>query len=122
MRKPSEILRAAQERIRDPKHWCQRDYATDANGVRVIAQSESAVCWCARGSLRKELSFDLLGEFDYGTNEMTPALHLLYDALPVVRKGCSVVTINDEYGHDEVMRLYDIAIALAEAKEKEEPR
>ncbi len=46
------VLRAAQERIRDPENWCVGDFAQNHLGKSVNATSSDAVKFCALGALR----------------------------------------------------------------------
>jgi hypothetical protein len=48
-----EILRAAAELIGQPGAWTQDYYAKSVDGLEVWATSDSAVCWCMDGALRR---------------------------------------------------------------------
>lgn len=45
------ILKQARKLIQ--QGWCQEAYARDANGNKVEAVDETAVCWCISGAILK---------------------------------------------------------------------
>ena len=105
----ADILRAARARIADPKNWTQNTFAKDADGVELTSydlsgDEYSAVCWCAYGAIYAESSepFSDAGHF------LRRAARELFNS--------TVIRVNDYFGHDAVMRLYDAAIAAAEAE------
>jgi hypothetical protein len=90
-----EILTAAQELIRNPKHWTQGAYARDAQGGKVGALNPNAVCWCMSAAIIKCGGSE---KFGLGLNEQ----------LVEVFKGESgPVHTNDDKGHAAVMALFD---------------
>jgi hypothetical protein len=104
MKNPDElstatILALAQEKIRDPQHWCRGRLALDAEGQDTQPFGDDAVRWCAAGAVSAvaytRLNSDVL-------NALTGAA--------VRRFGSGIITVNDSSGHAAVMEIYDIAI------------
>lgn len=100
----AKILRAARQRITDPKNWTRDAYARDEAGRDTYTNGDCdfAVCWCAYGALGAE-----------GSGVLTPEADILFQAaLELYEKG--PVEINDALGHEAVLRVYDRAIEIAE--------
>src|SRR5262245_41227824 len=90
--KISEILREAQERIRDPKNWTTGTFARNSNGSPLLAsQLHRGMSWCALGSLR--LTCERFSKTEY--------------ILASTFLGNGVPDINDRDGHQAIMKLYD---------------
>lgn len=100
----ADILRAARDQIEDPKNWTQGAFARDANGNEVMSYSDEAVCWCAYGAIRKQTGKAISAESA-----------LLSDTAQRMRRK-ELVSINDFEGHASVLRVFDAAIAAAEAE------
>lgn len=101
----ADILRAARARIEDPKNWTQGAFAKLADGRGTISHDPDAVCWCAIGAVRAEA----------GTRDQAVEYYLTWAALRHFGvAGASVV--NDCNGHASVLKMYDAAIAAAEAE------
>lgn len=95
-----DILRAARARIEDPKHWCQQMEAVDAEGNTTRVYSETAIRWCAMGTL-------------YAEGYAEEALDMLYVAAEELGHS-GPADLNDDTDHTTVMRMYDKAILFAE--------
>jgi hypothetical protein len=100
-----EILKAARELISDKSKWTTDALSRDAaNEPLESGFASGAVCWCA------------LGAIEFITNHVvsftSPVSHLYEAAEAIV--GQFPAHINDAYGHATVMRMYNLAIALAE--------
>lgn len=98
-----ELLKAARAKIADPANWTRFTLARNAKGVPVAPQSKKATCWCAHGALyavggvRGSVSENILYEAAGDTFLADPA------------------EVNDNLGHIQVLMVFDIAIAKAEA-------
>jgi hypothetical protein len=103
-----EILRAARHRIESPRRWCREAFA--ARGVLIVKPaSKRATRWCAVGAVHAELGTDP------GTwpADHSPAIAALWAAaMTLYSEGTNVV--NDFRGHDDILRVFDEAIRLAE--------
>jgi hypothetical protein len=105
-RTPTEILRAARARIADTKHWTRYKAARDRHGHYVPPMSERAVRWCGAGSLNCELA-----------SCPEEAQDAVWEYIqPIVGNGGGIWMVNDLHGHKAVLRMFDQAIALAEAE------
>ncbi len=100
----ADILRAARARIEDPKRLSVGAYATDRRGRSVHPTSGAAACWCAYGALRAE-----------GAEIGGPEADLLEKASLKLFDYISPASVNDKLGHAAVLKMYDTAIAAAEA-------
>lgn len=95
-------LRAAQEKIADPKNWLQGTYAMTADGRSVPAKSPEAVRFCSVGAIRS-------------TDE-----HFWVDDPVIIwleragMFGLKVTSFNDQATHEEVMGAFTRAIEKAE--------
>ena len=92
-------LEDALELIRDPSRWCRDAYARDADGERRGPNEKDAVRWCAEGALLHVTdvpTFELLRELD----------HVAFGLY-----GIGVSRVNDDLGHEAVIRCYEGAIA-----------
>jgi len=101
-----EILRAAREKISDPSRWTRLTYARDQLGAEVDADDKSAVCFCSMGAIYSVTSDDFCGQ--------NRAVSLLYNAAHEISGSRSVVRVNDNLGHEAVVRMFDLAITTAE--------
>ncbi len=101
-RKPSEILRAIGERIREPSRWTTAADARDLNGTNVDPLEANAVCWCWYGALCIEARRSASGRDG---------------AIRYMRLAADVRAIdefNDTHTHAEVLAANARAIELAE--------
>lgn len=102
----AEQLRAAQELIRDPEHWCQGALFRDAHGT--ASAFHNVERRCAIGAL-------------HGSNATSTA-DLLNEAAKEMgflqRRGelCAAAMLNDHTDHATVMEMFDLAIEKAEAE------
>ena len=115
-RPAAEILRAAKHRISDPDRWTQCAFArTGGDGGNPIGPSSgSADCWCARGAIYAEVapsapSSPLAREAEGFLRDAAPP--------PPHDEAEPIAYLNDEGTHDEVLDLFDRAIALAGAEQ-----
>ncbi len=89
-----QILDAAQERIRDPKNWCQRSlHEVSTDGTEQ---------WCARGAVLAEVAC-WGSPVDKLLNRA--ALDMGYSDLP----GHELVNLNNTSDHPTVMAVFDLA-------------
>jgi hypothetical protein len=107
-----EILKAARERIRDPKHWTTKAMARDANGKHIAhpmshrpIEWHNAVCWCGTGAIHMEA--DQRHERPWG------AVLALEDAAFRLFN-LATISVNDILGHEAIMRVFDDAIEAQE--------
>ncbi len=110
-------LRRARARIENPDAWLRKYLACRSDGEPTDPDSENAVCWCARGALEAEGCYVLAEGEDLAelgdAPEQEPWWWLHMEAN---RSGySSIESFNDSQSHAEVLRLFDRAIARAEA-------
>ena len=105
--KPSEALRKARELLTPEGAWTKEGWARNKQHWFVAPESPNAVCWCARGALRK-----VSGGY---TREELDAEIVLQDTLGLTHTG-SIADWNDaeERTQDDVLEAFTKAIALAE--------
>ena len=100
-----EYLVAARARITNPNDWTRDAEARTATNARVRADAPNAVCWCALGALAWSLQKD-----PYDDDKWTLIRALLnFHANELY--GQSEVWVNDYLAHDDVLKMYDAAIA-----------
>ncbi|GAA0235791.1 hypothetical protein LNAOJCKE_0912 [Methylorubrum aminovorans] len=102
----ADILRAARARIEDPKNWTAGQFARTLEGHPVTARSKKAVCWCALGAVAAEAD---------GNDERLAAL-LLFKSSEALFGEEDISIVNDGCGHEAVLKVFDAAIAVAEAE------
>jgi len=100
------VLRAAREKITDPNKWTREYSARNADGVGVDPLDPEAVRWCALGAMRVVNPNGCIVGSPY--EALTRALN------PGSADG--IADFNDHRTHEEVLALFDKAIA---AEEKE---
>lgn len=100
-----ETLKAARALIAAPEHWVRNSWAMTADNRACQPTNPIAVKFCALGALRH-----VDGEHERN------AEWFLEDASHTLRPGATVIFINDhpDFGHDQVLRIYDLAIKAAE--------
>ncbi len=131
--KVSELLRKGRELISDPKKWTKGAYARDNNlvdrsgarrGTHVSAVAPNAACWCSVGALRH---FTLEWDPENGPMPVMgmsqvdgAAYNYLLHAVMRTGNAHSVEQFNDHprTTHESVLRVWDLAIELAEAEGK----
>lgn len=110
-------LREARALIETPETWTRDEAALDAGGEPTDPDDEDAVCWCARGALEAVGCCVLFGgetEEDDGNGMDLAEWSCLNEEAQ--RLGySSIEELNDATGHVEVLRMFDGAIARAEA-------
>lgn len=113
--KVSELLKSSKELIIDPTHWTQKYLARDQNGKSTNYAGEDAVCWCSLGAVEK-ITIDVFGS-EYLVARYN-ARNAAIDCLNMASNGCGcITTFNDEHTHEEVIDMFDKAIALAQKDE-----
>lgn len=98
-----EVLKNARDLISDPNRWCQQYHARKADGCPTSICSPEACRRCARGAVLKAGRFDLKTT-DYAMNRLYRAGHELFDS------EISIAEINDEMGHEAILKCFDRAI------------
>lgn len=106
--KVSERMIAAKAIITDPLKWTQGYYARDNAGEITEAETTEAVCFCSIGALHR------VGEFNWHSEDTDPAEVYLNGATD----NNWIVEYNDTHTHEEVMQVWDKAIAEALADEQ----
>lgn len=110
MKTALQILKDARALISDPIHWRRGDYITRGpNGV---------TSYCAVGAVNQAC-----GLYDNvrPSNEYSGSRHRAFDCLARYTPGhLAITTFNDMHGHEDVLALFDAAIASGcDAKEEE---
>ena len=102
--KASETLIRAKAVIEDPKNWTQGQYARKSNMDVTSVEDENATCFCSIGALSKigGLNCDLM-------------MYLIQYA------NGGIAEYNDTHTHEQVMEVWDKAIAKAIADESNQP-
>jgi hypothetical protein len=110
---PVQVLREARELIAMPERWTQGTWARKANGDGVLATNPEACCFCAGGALLKSSSRGRKENRDL----FDAAVRLLIAPLNG-ETWMDIAQFNDRVAksHDEVLALFDRAIALAESE------
>lgn len=100
-----DILKAGRQRLTDLAKWTQGCLARDALGTPITTSDVNAVCWCAFGVLYSFNNSSLAAE----------AFHPLFRAVHRRNRLVDIGTYNDapERTHEEILALYDDAIAEA---------
>ena len=103
--KTLELLRRAKRLIKNKNNWCQGYYARDSDGQIVEANTPEARQWCATGALMK-IGNDM---------QMTCVYGMDFCAQTELVEGTtkSIALFNDKFEHEDVMLMFDQAIALA---------
>lgn len=107
--KTSEILIAAKALIENPENWVRGDYARPAkdSSDSIYGNDPKATCFCSLGALQR-----INNDEDHCT---TGHEYLHHVAMTGYDK--SIVDVNDEHDHQEVMALWDKAIEKAKQDE-----
>jgi hypothetical protein len=104
---PYELLTAGLDLIRDPKNWTTHTFARDALGNPIYELDDGATCFCSIGALYR--SFRKAGNEEINQTYYT-ARSLLDHATP---SDHNIVRANDRSTHDEVIQIWERAIADA---------
>lgn len=104
--KTSEILIAAKAKIVDPAHWTQDSYARADNGLPVHPTRPEATCWCSQGALITVTNCST----SRGLRYYHKANYALADAANTMISINNIIDANDQYDHDTVMTIWDLAI------------
>jgi hypothetical protein len=100
---PLEDLKAARELISDPSRWTQGAAARNDAGNETNSTSPDATCFCSLGAITKVVGAP--GE------RRRVVKNLLREGLP---EGHSYIAVfNDTHTHEEVLAVFDRAIAHA---------
>ena len=102
--KTSEILIKAKEVIVDPANWTQGQYARNSNMDITSATDENATCFCSIGALLR------IGGFNC---DLRMQLSQYADG--------NIAEYNDTHTHEQVMEVWDKAIAKAIVDESNQP-
>ena len=101
---PSQMLESAKRRISLPQNWCKGEQARDRQGRAVPYFSARAEQFCMAGALFRE---------GQGFSSAWPFLNRA-----VGYKGVGFVNDDSSTTHDDVLNIYDKAIALAKRSGK----
>lgn len=111
--KPSEVIINAKALIATPDKWTQRAPARDANGIREDPLDDRAVCFCIMGALLKA-SQKVSG--GYNRRSFYESISI-FDKIPEIPISIPVFNNSPGRKHEEVLELFDKAIALAQKEE-----
>lgn len=98
-----EVLTKARDSIRDPQHWCRRDYALNNDGIPVPPQGKDVHARCAVGAI--VFAAGGFGDLHSLTCE---TLRRSID------KNCPfyyIESFNDHMTHPQILDLFDRTIA-----------
>lgn len=108
MAKRAVVLRKALALITDPSRWIKGDYAQTRDGARAEVGTRKAYKFCARGAVTQA------GDTASAHNAITRAARLLSDGFNL---SAGVIGFNDTRTHEDVLSLFDVAIAIQEIGE-----
>lgn len=100
-------LIAARLRISDIDNWCRGSLAYNGDDVSVRPESEQAVRWCSLGALLHAAN---------GFEDKPKCYQRAVGFITNVARnkyGLFVADVNDNMEHDDVLQMFDEAIALA---------
>lgn len=104
-----EILIAARALIADPARWCRGAFGQDDEDCILSIEEllgRGACKWCALGAVYHVAGYRI----EVGVAELNLASRYLFN-----KKDATLV--NDELGHDAVLRVYDFVIRGMEESE-----
>ena len=104
--KPSEMIKACKAKISTPAQWTTSSFARTKDGFPVMPRSKEAVCFCSLGAIENVYLFNSL------------PYRIVKSRLEVALDG-RITAFNDTHTHEEVMSVWDKAIATAEATESD---
>lgn len=111
-----QILKVARKLIETEDTWTQFTSATNNLGTPVSCKDESAVKFCATGAVHRayynQKNIRLGSSIDDDVRNLFKLLHdisknIYLSSLPVV---------NDNFGHKDILKVFDIAIEELKAK------
>lgn len=108
-----KIIKDARALITDPANWTQGEYAKDRQGDKCDPMSSKAICFCALGAIQKA------GQLESDDN--LPADWLEHSISKIKPQIISVNRFNDNHTHEEVLAVFDAAIAAAIAEVAQSP-
>ena len=122
MLSPKKLLENARNRISKRENWTTGYMAkpdpNHSGSVRYSITDPGAVCWCSLGALGAEAGIsspDDMMAYSDGTLEheyLTEAIDALKDAIrTLVGTSFSVWYFNDTSSHEDVLKMFDTAIA-----------
>lgn len=100
-----EVLKAGRKLISDPRKWTQDTYARDSDGLCVSGEDAAAVCFCSIGAVQH-----VTGKCH--NIETEKVCEILSEAA-----GMHIAYYNDKHSHEDVLAVWDRAIAAKEAEE-----
>lgn len=129
---PSKQLRAARKLIEDKDNWITEMFATDKQWNEIDPSDVDACRFCAEGALMHICGYDRGSLFfiaevfqiltlaakkrilEFRDNSDPLGYNLVAEK---VRWNGPIVAINDELSHEDVLKMYDYAIQIAEEQE-----
>lgn len=110
---PLQILKDARALIAPYERWCRGQSAHDRAGKDCPARSQEATCWCASGAIDRTWNGPRLGSEVATVNRAYMAMN---DAVGVLHPdlGLSFIGINDRFGHEAILKVFDHAITQLE--------
>lgn len=105
-----EVLVKARERISDPEKWTQGAFGRDPEGEARGIGDNGACRWCAAGAI-------YMNDGDLELDGAIAALERLVEAPPPTAMDGPLAYFNDTSTHEEVLTLFDRAIAIERAAE-----
>lgn len=118
-RTPTELLVEAREFISDPKQWCMGKLALDAAG-KVVAGTRliDATRCCGVGAVGLVACRRGMGAYAEvvfkATDLLDRAAIRLHPISEVHDELCPAAYVNDNLGHEAILRVYDAAIAASQ--------
>lgn len=113
--KPSDILLAAKQLISNPKDWTTKVMSRNSINQEVIPSAPTACKWCAAGAVIKLTNIQ----------DAEPSLLFLRKATKkwgIHGGDGSVAALNDLGKHEDVMKLFDVAIELSLQDEEQQQK
>jgi hypothetical protein len=110
-----ETLTKARALIADPAHWTEGALARKSDGTEIGWLDPEACCFCGEGAIMKACEASFNGE---STNYRAYRAAMEFLQLGNVQELAGlpphmVPTINDDLGHEAVLKLFDKGIELA---------
>lgn len=107
------VLTEARKLIEDPEHWLQGVYAMDeTKTVGLYPKNPAATCFCSIGAVVHVLPEDALPEKEVqALSAAVWALDPAWAEANKVRKDRCIAGYNDTHTHEEVLAVWDHAIA-----------
>jgi len=103
--KSSEALRKAKEMIQSPDKWTSKAFAVDANDQPIAFIDQDARKFSSEAAIML-----IQGEYPM----VNSGKLYLYQAIGKQNNGLELLKYEQSHTHDEVMAIFDKAIALAE--------